>query len=154
MYLYTLNLYDSTALLPVSKAKLRGWLCYLRMLVLFGRQRCNHGRVQEAIIYFIIIETAVSADHNGPPVGVTDSQSANKTKMVWVDQQTLFFFSMKRMPIFLRKKECPQQNLASLYRSDVIQVCPCVFHHQREETETRWHSDSRWNSIAIGRPCH
>ena len=81
-----------------------------------------------------------------------ESESTTKTKMVWVDQRTIFFFSMTEMVDVLVKKQRPLRNLASLYRSDVIQVCPRVFHRQREGSETRWHSDSRWSSRAIGRP--
>ena len=92
------------------------------MLVSFGQHWCSNSRVQEAIIYFIIIETVVSANCYGAKVGVTELQSANKMKMVWVDQRTLFFFSMREMADFLVKKQRPQRNLASLYRSDVIQV--------------------------------
>ena len=80
-----------------------------------------------------------------------ESESAIRTKMVWVDQWTLSFFSVTWMAEFLVKKQHPPRNLASLYLSDVIQVSLCVFHRQREGTETRWHSDSRWSSIAIGR---
>ena len=82
-----------------------------------------------------------------------ESEGATKTKMVWVDQRTIFFFSMTGMADFLVKKQRPPRNLTSLYRSDVIQVCPHVFHGQREGTDTRWHSDSRWSCIVIGRPC-
>ena len=68
---------------------------------------------------FIIIETAVSAKRYGV------------TKIVWVDKRSLFSFSMTGMADFLVKKQRSRRNLASLYRSDVIQVCSHVFYLQR-----------------------
>ena len=52
---------------------------------------------------------------------------------------TLYLFN-DRDGRFSRKKERPSRSLASLYRSNMIQVCPRVFQWPREGTETSWHS--------------
>ena len=56
-----------------------------------------------------------------------------KTKIVRVDQRTLLSFSITGMADFLVKRQSPPRNFASLYRSDVIQVCQCFNGSDREK---------------------
>ena len=73
------------------------------MHVLVRRKRRKLGR--EAIIYFTNTcnyrdQMAVSVNRYGAPAGVRE---CHKTKMVRVDQRTLFSFSMTGMANFLVK---------------------------------------------------
>ena len=71
------------------------------MRLLVRRKRRKRGR--EAIIYFTNNyrdQMAVSANRYGAPAGVRE---CHKTKMVRVDQRTLFSFSMTGMANFLVK---------------------------------------------------